>query len=125
MSDIVYAIQEGRTFFWIVLVTGLFGLALPVVQLVMLRKIDLSPLIIGSIIGTFLMGLLAATDGVIMGTGALDMAAPEQRANYLARGISASLNNTALTVLIGSVQLFLGAIVLTVRANVGQKTSEG
>lgn len=47
-----------------------------------------------------LMGLLGTIWGLIQAFAALDQAAPEQRANYLARGISIAMNTTAFGLIV-------------------------
>jgi len=108
---------EGGVFMYIVLLFGLAGLAVGVVQLALARKVDLVPLIVGLVVITIIVGTLGSSVGMIQAFSAVAYADPSQKAAMLAAGISIALNTTTFGLMMAVLQTLLGAIAATVRRN--------
>jgi hypothetical protein len=99
MQAIAQAFSDGGPFMFVILLFGLATLALTIVQFVVKRKTDLSPLLWGLLFATLLVGGLGTVVGAIQGFSALASAAPDMRAAMTARIIAIALNTTALALL--------------------------
>ena len=108
---------HGGLFMYLVLLAGILGVVVSVLQLVLARKIDLVPLIVGFVLITLIMGGLGSALGITTAFSAVSAADPSMKAAMLAAGISEALNTTTLGLLMALLQTILGAIAATVRRN--------
>jgi hypothetical protein len=99
MQGIAQAFSDGGPFMFVILLFGLATLALTIVQFVIKRRTDLSPLLWGLLLATLLVGGLGTVMGFIQGFSALEMVAPDMRAAMTARMIAIAANTTALSLL--------------------------
>lgn len=117
--------SEGGLFAIMVVAAGVIGLAVDFLQLVLIRRLDLTALIAGTIAGTLLLGLLGTALGSIHAYSAMAYAAPDERSMLLARGLSMSLLTTWLAAFVAGAQCFFGALAATIRVNVQERAAGG
>ncbi len=108
---------HGGLFMYLVLLAGILGVVVSVLQLVLARKIDLVPLIVGFVLITLIMGGLGSALGITTAFSAVSAVDPSMKAAMLAAGISEALSTTTLGLLMALLQTILGAIAATVHRN--------
>lgn len=115
---------QGGLFAYMVVAAGVIGLAVDFLQLVLIRRVNLTALIAGTMVGTLLLGLLGTALGSIQAYSALAMAAPDQKSALLAHGLSTALLTTWLAAFVAGVQCFFGALAATIRVNVQERSAD-
>ncbi|MFH1434890.1 MAG: MotA/TolQ/ExbB proton channel family protein [Pseudomonadota bacterium] len=118
MQGIARAFAEGGIWMYFILLSGLLGLAISALQFILVKKASLWPVIMGSVAGTIMLGVLGTVVGCIQGFGALAHAAPEQRAALMAQAASIALNTTAFAMLLGGFNALIGSIGATIRETI-------
>ncbi len=103
-------LREGGFFAWLSLASAFVGVVLAVLQLVVAKRFDLVPMVVGGVGATVLLGSLAFVSGIRTGAGAAGGADPASAAYLMAVGVSEALN--------GAMLAFLGAIVQSMVASV-------
>jgi len=99
MQGIAQAFSDGGPFMFVILLFGLALLALTIVQFVVGRRTDLSPLLWGLLLALLLTGALGTVMGAIQGLGALESASPDVRSALMARMIAIAANTSALALI--------------------------
>ncbi len=97
------------------LLLGLVGMGAAVAQFLVLRKVDLAPLIVGLAAAIMLIGAYAVAAGCRAALEGMAMAAQEMKVALTTAGLSRALNGAITAALIGVPQVGLGAIAITVR----------
>lgn len=109
--------RDGGPFMYMILLAALVHGAAIVLQLILARKFDLTPLLWAMLLVVFLLGLLGTVSGQVMAFKAVATAAPEYKQAMMASGISVSMYTTALALM----WMVLGALgtglAATVRRN--------
>jgi hypothetical protein len=119
MSLKVFA--EGGFFMWLVLLAGLGTTAACVLQLAMLRRINLIPVINWGITGTFFLGALGMTLGLIQAFEPIGGASPEERSVLLSKGIAVSMYPLTLALQLCVFLALLAAATVTLKVNLKDK----
>jgi hypothetical protein len=123
MDILVDVFKQGGIFSYLVLVAGMIGLAVDFLQMVLIKRLNLMPLIAGSVIGTVLVGIIGTGVGAVQAFSAVAFAAPDQRLALLTKGFSIALLTTWLGILVAGIQCFFGALTATIHVNIKPKGS--
>jgi hypothetical protein len=115
------AFAEGGFIMWLVLLAGLGTTAACVLQLAMLRRINLIPVINWGITGTFFLGALGMILGMIQAYESIGGASPEERAVLLSKGIAVSMNPLALALQLCVFLAVLAAATVTIKVNLNDE----
>jgi arginine exporter protein ArgO len=121
MRHLIDAFTEGGIFSYLVLLSGLVGIVLGVLQLALARKAGLIALIFASAAGTLLLGMLGSAVGYTRIMEVMAQASPELKGALMARGVAVALVVTWLGVLLAGIQVFIGSLAATIRVNVRRR----
>lgn len=110
MQDIARAFSEGGIYMFITLLAGLAHSIPILAQLVLVKKVDLTPYLWAGLAAILLLGAIGSGMGLSMAFAAVEQAQPEQKMALLARGISMCLNNSALAALLALPGFFFTGI---------------
>jgi len=107
---------KGGPFMYGLLLAGLTHMGLVVLQLVLVKKIDLMPLLWAGLFGLPIFGGLGSVSGMIQAFKAVGAASPEMKQALLASGFSIALYTTELgLILVGIGAFFTGVAGVVVR----------
>jgi hypothetical protein len=121
MRHLIDAFTEGGIFSYLVLLSGLVGIVLGVLQLALARKAGLIALIFASAAGPLLLGMLGSAVGYTRIMEVMAQASPELKGALMARGVAVALVVTWLGVLLAGIQVFIGSLAATIRVNVRRR----
>ncbi len=94
----VHFLQESGPFLYPILAAGFVLWALVAGQFLVLRRVDLGPLLWAGVVGLLLLGALGSLFGMRMAFQALAQAAPDQRSALMAMGASEAMNCSLVAV---------------------------
>lgn len=107
--------RDGGPFMYVILLAGLVHGAAILLQFVLAKKVDLTPLLWALLLVVFFLGLLGTVSGQVMMFKAVATASPEYKQAMMASGISVSMYTTALALqwmVVGAVGNGLAATVV-------------
>jgi biopolymer transport protein ExbB/TolQ len=99
---------------YLLLLTVPLHLVLVAVQILLVKKVNLVPLLWTSVVNTVLIGLLGSVLGCLQAFHAVAMASAEMKQALMAQGIAVSLYTTAGALMMASTQLFFTGIAASV-----------
>ena len=114
----VQMFSEGGPFMYVLLLLGLFNLAIIVFQIGAARRVELRPLMWGMLVAVAATGGLASVVGMMQVFRAAALAAPEMKQTLMAHGLSIALTTMAFAFLICAAQAVLIGIAGSIRATV-------
>lgn len=98
---------------FVLLLWGLFIFVAQIVQLVLVKKVDFTPLLWSGLFCTVLLGILGSMTGLSTAFQAVASAAPEAKQMLLASGQAVSIFTTTFSVLIAIPQAILTGVAAT------------
>jgi hypothetical protein len=110
MTELVRAFSQGGPFMMVILAFGLLHGIPIVIQLFMVKKVDLTPYLWAGLAAVLMLGVLASLLGLSRALSAVAQASPEQMHMLVASGITTAINTSALAVLVTLPGFFLTGI---------------
>ena len=120
MQGIAQFFEYGGMPMYLLLLSGGVGLVLITLQLILVKRVTLRPLILGNIAGTLLLGGMGTLWGFTQIFAAISAADPAKKQEMAAAGIAEALNCSIFGVVLAGLLLLLGAVALTLRSNLKQ-----
>ena len=118
-------LREGGFFAWLSLASAFVGVVLAVLQLVVAKRFDLVPMVVGGVVATVLIGCLAFVSGIRMGAGGAGGADASSAAMLMAVGLSEALNGASIAFLAALVQTMLASVAVLVRRAAARTPAAG
>ncbi len=120
LGEIARFYLEGGFFMHPIMLFGLAGLATPVMQVILARRVNLSGILVGGPTVTLLFGLMGTGMGLIKTLDAVVAADADMKTMLMVMGAAVSLNAVVLALFFVTLHALLGGIALTLRANLGR-----
>lgn len=116
MVDPVTMFMEGGPFVYLLALFIPAHLVLTVVQIVLVKRADLLPLLWASVLATVMVGMLGSVMGVMLAFQAVANAPEDVRMQMMAQGFAVSLHTTSMGLMVGLVNAgFTGVTASVVR----------
>jgi len=114
MVDPVTMFADGGPFMYLIMLAGGAHLIALVIQLVLAKQVDLTPLLWAGVACIILLGMLGSMMGFILAFHAVAKASPETKQTLLAMGMSVSMYTTAASLMVALPSTFFTGIVASV-----------
>ena len=114
---------EGGFFMYVLVLVGLVHAATLIVQVVMVKKLNLIPMLWALMICTFLIGCLGSVMGLVMTFQAVAKASAEMKQTLMAAGLSVAMYTTAGGLIVAIFQAFFNGIIASVVSTANKSDS--
>jgi hypothetical protein len=119
LVDPVIMFREGGPFMYLILLSGFGHVAIAVLQIVFVKKVNLIPLLWASVLCTLMMGMLGSVMGIIVAFEAVAKASAETKQTLMAMGFSIAMFTTAASLMVAIPSAFFTGIVASIVRTVG------
>jgi len=109
----------------IICVVGLLNLLIILVQIPLIRRVNLLPLAWAGVIAVVFCGMLGTVAGLMMGFDAMASASPDTKQMLMAAAASIAMSATALGLMIATVEVILVGMVSCFMGNLRHRESSG
>lgn len=110
-------LTDGGLLAWAAVIFGITSLGLAIAQLVLLRKVNLVPAMVGAIAVTVIAGLLGQATGLMYAYESLGAASPEERSVLLSKSHAVALYPLVIGLFLSFISAILCTVAATIRAN--------